>query len=165
MYFKKSVSIIINEGSTYGLDFIFGTGNDVKEATLTWVTQSLFQNSRQNPLDTTPTRPMTRTIQSRQNSKNEVETTSKIQLAVSDSVSKLAPKSVIYKPIANTQEFKIIRKNSNHQKFQQLGSFQIYSKPEKSFGGPDKDRVIFPFQGTCSEKKHLEIRLQCQKTK
>ena len=60
---KKSVSIIINEGSTYGLDFIFWTGNDVKEATLTWAAQSLFQNSRQNPLDTTPTRPMTRTIQ------------------------------------------------------------------------------------------------------
>ena len=60
---KKSVSIIINEGSTYGLDFIFWTGNDVKEATLTWAAQSLFQNSRQNPLDTTPTRPMSRTIQ------------------------------------------------------------------------------------------------------
>ena len=60
---KKSVSIIINEGSTYGVDFIFWTGNDVKEATLTWAAQSLFQNSRQNPLDTTPTRPMTRTIQ------------------------------------------------------------------------------------------------------
>ena len=83
--FFNSVSMIINEGSTYGLDFIFWTGNDVKEATLTWAAQSLFQNSRQNPLDTTPTRPMTRTIQSRQNSKNEVETTSKIQPVVSDS--------------------------------------------------------------------------------
>ena len=83
--FFNSVSIIINEGSTYGLDFIFWTGNDVKEATLTWAVQSLFQNSRQNPLDTTPTRPMTRTIQSRQNSKNEVETTSKIQPVVRDS--------------------------------------------------------------------------------
>ena len=85
LFFFNSVSIIINEGSTYGLDFIFWTGNDVKEATLTWAAQSLFQNSRQNPLDTTPTRPMTRTIQSRQNSKNEVETTSKIQPVVTDS--------------------------------------------------------------------------------
>ena len=110
LFFFNSVSIIINEGSTYGLDFIFWTGNDVKEATLTWAAQSLFQNSRQNPLDTTPTRPMTRTIQSRQNSKNEVETTSKIQPVVSDSVSKVAPKSVIHKPIAIIQEFKIIRK-------------------------------------------------------
>ena len=56
---------------------------------------------------------MTRTIQSRQNSKNEVETTSKIQPVVSDSVSKVAPKSVIYKPIAHIQESNIIRKKSN----------------------------------------------------
>ena len=83
--FFNSVSIIINEGSTYGLDFIFWTGNDVKEATLTWAVQSPFQNSRQNPLDTTPTRPMTRTIQSKQDSQNEKGTTSKIQPLVSDS--------------------------------------------------------------------------------
>ena len=74
---------------------------------------------------------------------------------MSDSVSKVAPKSVIHKPIANIQEFKIIRKNSNLFEFN--GKFQkwIFSdplKPEKSMGGPDKDRVIFPFQGTCSEK-------------
>ena len=73
----------LNEGSTYGLDFIFWRGNDVKEATRTWAVQSLFQNSRQNPLDTTPTRPMMGNYSIyRLDSQNEKGTTSKIQPVV-----------------------------------------------------------------------------------